>query len=330
MLDTPAQATLYTVCDRRYFLGLAALRNSLALTNPGVDLVILDCGLTDEQRRRLEPSCRLVSVDRDGMEPHMLKAHVDTLEPTGTIALIDADMIVTRPLDDVFASAADGYIVAFSDPDGDRWFAAWEELLALPGPPRRQRYVNTGFVAFDVEQHPTLLAMWHDACARIPPRITRGGAGSKDPFNDRDQDALNAILMSAVPEEALDARPGRDAPVMEALKRVRIDDATTLAASLDDTPVSILHCAGPRKPFAPARIEWNSYAKLMPRLLLSDDVPVRVEPAEVPAWLRGTPQAKALALGLGGGNSLARSIVERMPSGLAARAHGLAEGILNR
>jgi hypothetical protein len=325
---TGVAATLYTVCDARYFLGVVALRNSLAITNPGVELVVLDRGLTEAQRRRLEPWCRVVPVDR-AVPAHCLKPQALELEPRGVVATIDSDMVVVAPLDDLFASAAAGRVVAFEDPHADRWFAEWEGPLALPGPPRRQPYVNAGFVALSAERQPELLARWRDACGRLPARREDGDEWA-DPFRDRDQDALNAVLMSAYPRGALEVRPAREAPVMEELRRTRLEDPASLRATLRGAPVAILHAAGPRKPFRAARIEWTAYARAMPRVLLAPDVPVRVERGEVPPWLRGSASAAALGRALGIANDLGRAALERLPSGLSARAQALGERLLSR
>jgi hypothetical protein len=325
---TGVAATLYTVCDARYFLGVVALRNSLALTNPGVELVVLDRGLTEAQRRRLEPWCRLAPVD-PAVPPHSLKPHALELDPRGVVASIDSDMIVTAPLDELFASAEAGHIVAFEDPHGDRWFAEWEGPLALPGPPRRQPYVNAGFVALSVARQPDLLARWRDACARLPARLDDGDDWA-DPFRDRDQDALNAVLMSAYPRGALEVRPTREAPVMEELRRTRLEDPASLRHSLDGVRVAILHAAGPRKPFAAARLEWSAYARAMPRVLLGADVPVRLAREEVPPWLRGSAPAAALGRTLGAANDLGRALLERLPAGLGERAQALERRLLRR
>jgi hypothetical protein len=318
---TGVAATLYTVCDARYFLGVVALRNSLAITNPGAELVVLDRGLTEAQRRRLQPWCRLVPVD-PAIPPHSLKPHALELDPRGVVATIDSDMIVVAPLDELFASAEAGRVVAFEDPHADRWFAEWEGPLALPGPPRRQPYVNTGFVALSAERQPDLLARWRDACARLPERREDGDDWA-DPFRDRDQDALNAVLMSAYPRGALEVRPAREAPVMEELRRTRLEDPASLRHSLDGVRVAILHAAGPRKPFAAARLEWTAYARAMPRVLLAPDVLVRVAPEEVPPWLRGSAPAAALGRALGAANDLARAALGMLPDGVGARAAGL-------
>ncbi len=317
-------ATLYTVCDARYFLGLVALRNSLALTNPGFELVVLDRGLTGDQRRRLEPFCRIAPVD-PAIPPYTLKTHALDLDPRGVIAAIDSDMIVVAPLDDVIASVEAGRVVAFEDGHPERWFAEWQELLGLPAPPRRQPYVNTGFVALSVDRLPDLMPRWRDACERMPGRAPGAAADLTDPLNDRDQDALNAVLMSSFPRGALEVRPGRGAPLMDGLRRTRLEDTTTLRATLDGERVLILHCAGPRKPFAAARVEWNAYARAMPRLLLGPDVPVRLARREVPPWLRGGPGAGALGRSLGALNDLGRAAVELLPSGLASRAQAAAK-----
>ena len=46
--------TFFTVADERFFPGAVCLLNSLRLSGNDAELVILDAGLTDAQRRRLD------------------------------------------------------------------------------------------------------------------------------------------------------------------------------------------------------------------------------------------------------------------------------------
>ena len=94
-------ATFYTIANARYFLGLVALLNSLRLKGHDEELVVLDEGLTPEQRERLEPHVTLVELPRERLSatPCSPKPYPRPCSsPTGVVTLIDSDMIVTQPL----------------------------------------------------------------------------------------------------------------------------------------------------------------------------------------------------------------------------------------
>lgn len=69
------------------------------------------------------------------------------LNPTGTVIIIDSDMIVTRSLEEIINLTKQGKICAFPDPEDERWFSQWQQLFDLPNVPRNQIYVNASFVA---------------------------------------------------------------------------------------------------------------------------------------------------------------------------------------
>jgi hypothetical protein len=144
-----ADATFYAVGDSRYFLPLVALLNSLRLTGHQHELVVGDCGLTADQRAQLRPCCRVFPLrDQTQRHPVLFKPFPYLWRPTGTVVIIDADMIVTGPLEPILSLAGQGKICAYPDPDHDRWFAEWQQLFDLAGAPRHQTYVSSHFVAF--------------------------------------------------------------------------------------------------------------------------------------------------------------------------------------
>src|SRR3954470_23830992 len=109
------QPTYYTVSDRNYFLGTVVLINSLALNGNGGTLVVLDAGLSIAQRRFLGAFAMIVDRPNDVDHPFLLKPFPHSLDPAGTIVVIDSDIIVTAPLDDVLEAANSGAICAFPD-----------------------------------------------------------------------------------------------------------------------------------------------------------------------------------------------------------------------
>jgi hypothetical protein len=294
------QTTIYTVSDAAFFPATAALINSLRLMGHKEEVCIGDAGLTGDQVDRLRAHVRVVPLASTApINPQLLKPFAHQLGPTGIVIVIDSDMIVTRPLDDVVAMAERGQICAYADPERDRWFAEWQDLFQLPGPPRRQAYVSTNFVAFSVSAWPDLLKQWWEACGRVPSQRTLlRGAANEDPLAQADQDALNAVLMSRIPDDALTMLPADERPV-PLRGRVQVRDVRRLACTLDGRPVRILHRGGKRKPWEPRswwHVRLDAYTKLFPRAVIAPDVPLRLSPRELPLWLRSGMGAR-LAMG---------------------------------
>jgi hypothetical protein len=283
-------ATFFSMGDARYFPGLAAVINSIRVTGHRQPIVVADCGLTPAQRSRLAKECTFVDLIF-AANPQSYKPFPYLTNPTGIVVLLDADMIVTGSLEPVIASAAAGKICAFTDPEPDRWFAEWQEFFELRNPPRRQTYVCSGFVAFSTVHFPELLERWWQASIRIPRhRTNAGGAPNSDPIAQVDQDAWNAVLACEFEQEALNALPMEAMPMFSQLARTRVVDEATLACTLDGQQALVLHAAGAGKPWDPRRgwkkVRRDAYVILTRRLLLGEDVPIRLVPEELPIWMR--------------------------------------------
>ncbi len=284
------EAVFFAVTNAGYFPATLALLNSLRLTGHDQEMVLGDCGLTPDQRARLAPHGRVVEIpagpDRD---PVLLKSFAHSLEFDGVVAIIDSDMIATGDLSDVLALSAAGRICAYVDPEPGRRFAEWEEIFALSRPPRDQEYVSSGFVSWSTEHWPSLLGSWRDACERIPIGATLAhGATSAGALAQGDQDALNAVLMTEVPADALFPLPNDERPVWRNT-RVEVLDPKTLRCRIDGHATKLLHADGSRKPWQQRtwwRVRNDAYVRLFRRLLFSDDVAVAASPSEVPLWLR--------------------------------------------
>ena len=302
------RATFHTIANARYFPGLVALVNSMRLTGHDQEVVVLDLGLTPGQRERLADHVTLVQLPNQVGHPAFMKPYPHRLAPAGTVVLIDSDMIVTASLDEPLADAAAGLIAVFGDHEStrSRWFAEWEQGFGLSGPPRHQEYVNAGFVAISQEHWPNFLTRWATACQLLPidryavlPRfLPRRTAMDGEPFWAGDQDALNAILMAEIPPESLAIRPRSQQP--DWLDEAEVVDEQTLECRYRGEPTLILHLSLAPKPWEPTgwrRARNNAYVRLLPRVLLADDVALRLSPAELPLWLRGNRRGR-LALGV--------------------------------
>jgi hypothetical protein len=239
-------------------------------------------------------------------------------------------MIVTRSLDPILDQAANGKVCLFADiPDQrDRRFAEWEQLFDLRHPPRRQHYLNSGFIALSTERHPELLPRFWEVCSRIPVEgLVQSGADYEQPFWGGDQDAINALLMSEVDADDVLELPELEGPSPTWLDRVRIEDAQSLRCTIDGHSPYLLHYWGTPKPWQRRswlRVERDAYVELVPRVLFAADCPVRVDPHEVPPWMRQGSGAAAARRVLGAINRTARRGLERLPdrwrSGLARAA----------
>jgi hypothetical protein len=283
-------ATFFAVTNDGYFPAAAAMLNSLRITGHSHDVVFGDCGLRVDQRTRLEPHSKIVEIPAgEARDPTLLKSFPHVLDVHGVLVFIDSDMIVTDDLEPVLELAAEGKICAFADPELDRRFAEWEELFELSYPLREQEFISAGFVAWSHSHWPNLLGRWRALCERIPAGATLGhGATNRNPLAQGDQDALNALLMSEVPREAVAILPDAERPVW-LTTRVRIVDEHTLACRFGADVPKLIHADGSRKPWQ-TRMWWrvrnDAYVRLFRRLLFSDDALVSVDPSEVPIWLR--------------------------------------------
>lgn len=314
--------TFYTVADSGFFPGAVALLNSLRLTGHTGELVVLDAGLTDSQRSRLEPHTRLERPPRDGVEETaLLKPLVQALYRDGVAVLIDSDIVVAGPLGNLLAQAAEGKICACWDhPDAlHRIFPEWVELFGLQTPPRPRTYVNAGFVAVGGEVAPMLLRRWRDATERLTHRQWIPDAD--DPAWDFDQDTLNALLMSEFADVELVELP-HDMALPPELYRTKVVDRQTLETTLDGRPMRLLHYTGVPKPWNRhgwSRSRRDAYTALLPRLLFGSDVTIRLDPTEVPLWLRPSAPGAAALWALSVVNRGLRAVGSRVPRGMEAR-----------
>jgi hypothetical protein len=318
--------TFYTVSTARYFPGTVALLNSLRLTGNTGELVVLDVDLSSQQKAHLDPHCTLVEVPRRvAVNPLLLKPFPASLGASGIVVIIDSDIIVTGDLSRVLAEAEAGKICVYPDSQSDRWFAEWEQLFELAAPLRRQGYVNSGFVAFSSASWPELLRRWQRMSETIPSARTRaGGAARETPLWDGDQDALNAILMSEVPADALAMLPAAEAPAsMRDRHRVRVLDTHGLACSVGDLPTVFVHSAGTPKPWQDdgwQRKLWaDGYVRLLPRVLFEHDVCVRLRARDLPLWLRPGYRGRLIARVLDVGHFAFRTTPQQIRRSIAVR-----------
>lgn len=297
MASPSAEVTYLTIADERFFVGAVALVNSLRLTGHHERIVVLDAGLTPGQRAILERECELREppLAREGVFVVFLKTVVHLLGLTGTVVLVDSDVIVTRNLGPVVAAAQAGRIVLVADQFPDRYFPEWEEILGLERPPRRDPHLGAGFIALDLDQWPDFMPRWLELCGRVPPNradlpfdLPRDVVRA-NPFAFPEQDVLNALLASEVEPDRIEVFPLDVFPGPPHNDALRIVDRQSLRCAYGEHEPFLLHYWNHPKvwlPGARAGLALDAYVELMARLLTADDVPLRLPARSLPVWLR--------------------------------------------
>jgi hypothetical protein len=281
-------AAFYCVADRRYFLGAAGMINSLRLHGHDEPVFLLDCGLTPAQRELLSGHATLLQAPAD-VPPYLMKTIAPLREPARVMVLIDADMIATRALHELIARASGDSVVTFEN-DRDRFVPEWGEILGL-GTLRRRPYVTSGLVFLGGTEGTEVLRLLDGLQKKVDfDRTPYGGGDAGYPFAYPEQDVLNAILC---------ARP--DPARVETLDRSLA--ATPPYRNLRAIDVRALHCAYPdgaapfvlhqyvRKPWL-ERMYHGIYPQLLARLLLGDDVAIRIPESDVPLQMRDGARAR--------------------------------------
>jgi hypothetical protein len=283
-------AAFYCVVSRVYFLGAVGRVNSLRLAGHREPVFALDCGLAEEQRELLEPEVTLVPAPPGG-DPFTLKTHAPLRHPAEVMVLIDADMVVTRSLEPLLRTASAGRVVAFENPV-DRFVPEWGELLEL-GELRRQAYLCSGLVAMGRDPGEEILRML-EARQRLVD-FDRSYFGTRDreyALMFADQDVLNAILASRVDEERIVSLDSRLAPMppFDGLRLPR--RGSTRSLSEDGPEPYLVHQSLPLKPWLEPLYE-GVYSRLLRRMLVGPDLPIRVPEDQIPLTLRSGVRASA-------------------------------------
>jgi hypothetical protein len=276
-------AAFYCVANSRHFLGAVALLNSLRLVGHDEPFYVLDYGLSAEERRLLDPHATIVPAP-EASSPRLVKWAAPLAHPAPIMVLVDADVIVTRPLSAVLESAAAGAFVAFENDVTHRFHADWGTLLDL-GEVKRRTYVNSGLLAFPESPGGELLQVVRDSQARVDIERSLLGRGTPaDPFYYPDMDVWNAVLGARLRQDEIHIMAYRLAPHAP-FQGLQLLDAATLRCAYDDglEPVALHHVL--RKPWL-AATRANPYSRLLPRLLLAPDVHLRLDPGALPLRLR--------------------------------------------
>jgi hypothetical protein len=283
------KTAFYCVADERYFLGAVGLVNSLRLVGHDEPVFLLDCGLTAAQRERLSPEVTLVEGPRDAA-PHVLKAIAPVRHPANTAVLIDTDMIATRSLAPLIERAREGRIGGGSA-EMDRFCPEWGELLDL-GELEPRPYLSTGLVLAGGELGAEVLRLVDERRDRVDFERTFWRRNVPDyPLLHADQDLINAAICArARRDEVFVFDPKLSAaPPFDGL---RVLDAGTLRCGYaDGTEPYVLH-HWLTKPWLEPTHE-GVYSRLLRRLLVGDDLAIRVPREAVPSRFRAGPRGWA-------------------------------------
>lgn len=169
MMESFSERAFAAVSDGVYFSGLRALLNSLFVYHGReAPVFVFDHGFTEGQREELSrhplfpeviPAAELAHPAPGTWEAkQQVFAHL--LPRARLVYLLDADLVLTSRVDDVFALAAEGKIISSRDgPRGvDYSFAYGAYSPALPG--LRAPYINSGALCLDVRRHWDLAGLW--------------------------------------------------------------------------------------------------------------------------------------------------------------------------
>ena len=276
-------AAFYCVSSDVYFIGAVGLINSLRLAGHDDPVYVLDCGLAPGRRELIEREATVVDAPA-GEQPFALKTVAPLAAPAETMVLIDADMIVTRPLGELIERASSDGVVAFRN-KADRHVREWGELLDL-GDVRHQPYVSSGLVAMSRDPGEEVLRLMADRQGRVDHERTYFEEHADDyALLYSDQDVLNAILASRVERDrlvALDPRLCAETP----FAGLRVSDVRRVRCAYDDgTEPYVVHHALSPKPWQEPAYD-GVYSRLLRRLLTAPDVAIRVEQTDIPLWLR--------------------------------------------
>jgi hypothetical protein len=300
------EVRFYTQANSRFFLATVAMLESLRISGNSAPAFVLDDGLRPGERERLAAMAEVLERPARATElhPRQMKATADLFWSAGVVVLLDADMILTAPLADLIEQARAGKIAVHPDHERNahRQFQEWVKGFDLHAPLRPQRYVNCTPLAISLDRWPDFFARWRRACLSLPPDWPNQGFDG--PFGLPAQDAMNALLMSEIPSDAIWIGAYERTVHADGLPKVDIVDARSLACRYRGATPIVLHFGLDPKPWEHAgwrRIRTgDAYVRLLRRLLFDPDARIPIRAGEVPLWLRprGIGSTTAQVLGL--------------------------------
>jgi hypothetical protein len=275
----------YLIADSRFFIGAVVVLNSLRLIGHQEPIVVVDAGLTAAERSALSTHAELISAP-ENVSPALMKMTGPLTRPADVAVVLDSDVIVVSPLNDLIDAAASGQLVAFVNnaPVHDRFFPEWSTVLELT-PMRRQPYLAAGQLFIPRTLNDRLFTPWQQGQAKVDMQRTLWGRGRlTDPFYFADMDVFNAVVSNRLEPNEILMLENRYAPVPPFPELELIDPERLLVRYPNgEHPYLLHHILG--KPWLKAT-RTNIFTLLLPRLLLAPDLPLRLTRAQIPLRLR--------------------------------------------
>jgi hypothetical protein len=279
-----SRVAYYTIANAAHYAGAVALLASLRSVGEDGPLYIVDCGLTDSQRESLAGQATL--VPSDGVtHPGLQKMVGPIAHPAEIMFLLDADVIVNRPLEPLYADVDAGKIVAVTDGNSGRFFPEWSELGL--GTPVRRTYVNAGHFALSIDTAQEFVPLF----ARLQGQLVIPGSTyepgllynpATNPYFYADQDIFNAMLCTAFEGRAVRLEP--DAWAVPPFVGLKVTGRHDVLSRYDDGRAPFfLHHLG-RKPWS-AAVRPSVYSELFTRLVTAPDAPVQLGRDDLPLRL---------------------------------------------
>ena len=205
------------VCNAPYLPGLWALLNSI-LAYHGTDLrlfVALHGPISPQAHQWLREhplSTAVTWLHTDDFTPpprgvweakQLVLSHL--AGRAQVVCLLDADLVLTSRLDDVFVAAEQGRIVSSRDGVHDRVFEPEYAVYSPTLVGRRFPYFNSGFFCLDLVRYWDVAALW-----AFTERFAAYSPGGGTPFafpGHGDQGLLNAVVAMAGKKEHLEILP---------------------------------------------------------------------------------------------------------------------------
>jgi hypothetical protein len=322
-------AVYCAIADSAYFLGAVALVNSLRLKGHDGEIAFLDVGLDDDQRAFLEQEATIhPGPPGSGWLSVFAKPMLGLLNPNRVVVFLDNDLLITGSLEPLVRAAQEGEIAVFDEPDPTRWFPEWQELFSLRQPLRRGQYANGACLALSTDRWRGFLERWYELGESVAderakrPFLLRRQEVLADPVGYNEQDTLNALLMSEVPEGVVRSWSHNLAPHWSDRGDVRLVDSRTLHCTVGGEPTLFLHSTGQPKPWQPKgwlRLRFPAFNRLLVRVLTAEDVALRVSSAQIPRWLRAGPGGRVPEYAGATVARLAYGSVALVPSALRTR-----------
>lgn len=244
-------------CDGNYAPGLRALLNSLwAYYRGELAVFIYHRGFSADGLARLE-------TDRN--RPHLFPTSALPFPPAGMweakqqifahclgqarcVYLLDADLVLTSRVNDVFEQAEEGRIVSSCD-GGQRTYGDEFAVYGRNVPGQRQPYVNSGALCLDVNRHWDLVGLWAFASlyGSYSPRsgypLHLPGHGDQGTFNAIAARLGKADEFHVLPETTwCDSTQGASVEI----RRQEPDGRLEVWNTTSQAPQRLLHSSGPK------------------------------------------------------------------------------------